>query len=229
MMNYIYALKTFVIAFCGSGLAIGLALFIAKRYLEKSIQHRFDLSLENFKDRLKSASDSRLEDAKNQFVIGATSHMANTLFDKHVEFCEAYVFEMQLALSVLMYQGPTEKLKDNAERLKDIRLKARVWLPASTFDRLLNYEMALHRIAIHDRHQKAYGPLPGYRERPEYQEEVDRVIGLYSEIIDEGPPPEGVMRPSVGTSVVIEELRKVLGIEELSRLRGELIRRASLD
>jgi hypothetical protein len=52
---------------------------------------------------------------------------------------------------------------------------------------------------------------------------------LYLEIIDESQKPEDALRPSVGTSVVIEEIKKVLGIEELTRLRSELIRRASLD
>jgi hypothetical protein len=33
----------------------------------------------------------RLEEAKNRFTVGATSHMAIVAFDKHVQFCEEYV------------------------------------------------------------------------------------------------------------------------------------------
>jgi hypothetical protein len=155
--------------------------------------------------------------------------MANTVFDKHVEFCEAYVLEMQVALACLVLRGLKAEPGKNADQLRDIRLKARVWLPQSISDRLVFYEQALRWIATHNRQQRAYGELPGWRDRTGYQKEIDRVLNLYLEIIDESQKPEDALRPSVGTSVVIEEIKKVLGIEELTRLRSELIRRASLD
>jgi hypothetical protein len=228
-VDYTSLLNTFVITIFGSLVGVGLGVFIVKRFVEKGIQHGFDRNLEKFKDELKRVSDSKLEGAKNQFVIGATSHMANAVFDKHVEFCEAYVLEMQVALACLVLRGLKAEPGKNADQLRDIRLKARVWLPQSISDRLVFYEQALRWIATHNRQQKDYGELPGWRERPQYQKEVDRIFDLYTEIIDEGQKPEEALRPSVGTSVVIEEIKKVLGIEELTRLRGELIRRASLD
>jgi hypothetical protein len=222
-------LKTLMIAIFGSCVGAVLVVFIVKQFVEKGIQHGFDRNLEKLKDELKHASDSKLEDAKNQFVIGATSHMANTVFDKHVEFCEAYVREMQMAFAVLMRRGTTEEIRENADLLQDIRLKARVWLPPSISDRLVTYERALRWIATYDSQQKAYGAMQGWRERPGYEAELDRVLKLYSEMVDEGQKPEDALRPSVRTSDVIEEIKKILGIEELTRLRSELIKRASLD
>jgi hypothetical protein len=91
------------------------------------------------------------------------------------------------------------------------------------------YERVLWWLATYDHQQKTYGAMQGWRERPEYPAELDRVLKIYSEIVDEGQKSEGAQRPTVRTSDAIEEIRKILGIEELTRLRSELIRRASLD
>lgn len=49
--------------------------------------------------------------AEKLFSIGASSHMANVAFDKHVQFCEKYVQEVQDTLLTLSREGPTKKAR----------------------------------------------------------------------------------------------------------------------
>jgi hypothetical protein len=80
-----------VFSFLSGLVGSGVALFIAKEILSKGIQYSFDRELKRFEAELKQTSDRQLEEFRNRFALGATSHMANVAFDKYVEFCEEYM------------------------------------------------------------------------------------------------------------------------------------------
>lgn len=48
--------------------------------------------------------------AQNRFSLGASSHMANVAFDKHVQFSEEYAEEVHKALTTLVREGPTPEV-----------------------------------------------------------------------------------------------------------------------
>lgn len=57
------------------------------------------------------------------FSLGATSHMANTVFNKHVEFCEKYLEEVHETVVTLTREGPTEKALNHSNELYSLRIK----------------------------------------------------------------------------------------------------------
>lgn len=81
-----------------------------------------------FKDQVAHERAVLLLEAENAFSMGATSHMANVAFDKHVSFCEEYVEEMFKTLSTLFQEGPTEKAMEHAGALYQIRRRWALWL-----------------------------------------------------------------------------------------------------
>jgi hypothetical protein len=88
----------------------------------------------------------RLEEAKNRFTIGATSHMASVAFDKHVAFCEEYTKAVNGALVTLFRRGPHRVVLDDANALSDIRIKWTLWLTPEVDERLVKFEGALRKI-----------------------------------------------------------------------------------
>ena len=69
--------------------------------------------------RDQASFEKQLEIQANQlkFNLGATSHMANTAFDKHIEFCEAYMRELQNTFYNLFAKGDTEEALEYARNL----------------------------------------------------------------------------------------------------------------
>jgi hypothetical protein len=68
-------------------IASGLLVWLIKALVGQSLSR----DIETFKAELQKVHADQLEEAKNRFTVGATSHMANVAFDKHVQFCEEYV------------------------------------------------------------------------------------------------------------------------------------------
>src|SRR6266849_252248 len=88
----------------------------------------------------------RLEEAKNRFTVGATSHMANVAFDKHVQFCEEYVAEVSDTLTFLFRRGPHKDVLEKANALADIRTKWTLWVTPEIEAELVKFEGALRTI-----------------------------------------------------------------------------------
>src|SRR5260370_26917350 len=88
----------------------------------------------------------RLGEAKNRFTVGATSHMANVAFDKHVQFCEEYTAEVNRTLTFLFRRGPHGDVLQHANALADIRTNWTVWLTPEIETQLIRFEGALRTI-----------------------------------------------------------------------------------
>jgi hypothetical protein len=162
-----------------------------------------------------------MEDAKNRFTIGATSHMANTAFDKHVQFAEEYVAKMYVALACLFQKGPTAEVLPFAIELVEIRRKWSLWVTTEIENELQSYERALFTIANNERMVSKYPELD-FR-----QKLISEMFQLLVEVIGEkqweGKPTQG----DIATQKIIDSLRRVLGISVLTQLRAELVKQAS--
>jgi hypothetical protein len=108
--------------------AVGLSTFILNRKIEQ----------------YKAQQSKELLEAQNAFALGATSHMAAVVFDKHIMFCEAYVRETSKALNALIQEGRAEEALD-ARRFSRIRQKWALWLTQEMESRLDEFEL---RIAL---------------------------------------------------------------------------------
>src|SRR5690349_16736868 len=92
-----------------------------------------------------------LEEAKNRFTMGATSHMANVAFDKHVQFCEEYTQGVNEALVTLFRQGVHREALAKAIDLSVIRRKWVLWATPSIDTQLEKFEIALGKIGSNAR------------------------------------------------------------------------------
>jgi len=88
---------------------------------------------------VKYLGDRTIERQKDQFSVGATSHMATVAFDKHIGFCEEYVEEVYKALHALIEGGRTEELLD-LRRFSRIRQKWALWLTREIENKLDEFE-----------------------------------------------------------------------------------------
>ncbi len=73
------------------------------------------------RDRMAHDREVSLQATQHSFAFGATSHMANVAFDKHVAFSEKYVAEVYRSLKTLFREGPTEEALPHAWQLVEIR------------------------------------------------------------------------------------------------------------
>lgn len=176
------------------------------------------------RDSLAFERSVRLEEARNRFTVGATSHMADVAFDKHVEFCEQYVEEMFTTLENLFRKGPSEDALQHASSLYGIRKARAVWLTPEIEADLERFEAALRKIGANAQLLKM---VPGTPEAiKEMFSEFAHVFGAKYGFKQWAGEPVTQERT---IEAVIVSLRKILGIDELTRLRGELIKSASSD
>jgi hypothetical protein len=163
----------------------------------------------------------RLEEAKNRFTVGATSHMANAAFDKHILFCEEYTREIYTTLEFLFRRGPHQDVLERANALADIRIKWALWLTPEVETKLVRFEGALRTIGAQA------GLLADLQADENRVEPIRQAYGTFAAVMGwdnwRGEP----VTKDLAAEKIVDGLRKILGIAELTRLRSELIERAA--
>lgn len=150
--------------------------------------------------------------AANSFVLSATSHMAETAFDKHVEFSESYVSKANDGLGILFREGPTVKALDVASQLYGIRIRYVLWETKDVSAFLDKFERALREIGA-DEHLLNDVPVGEGRAKlvQRLYENFKKVVNL--EALPDQPTPE------IAVTHIIDRLRDHLGVTELTALR----------
>jgi hypothetical protein len=169
------------------------------------------------RDRIAHERSLLVLESQNSFSMGATSHMAGVAFDKYSAFCEEYVAEMFEALMTLTREGPRQSALRHGDNLIKIRRRWAVWLTPSLENDLWPFEKALRTIGV-DAHILEQAPGSSAHINEMYSI-FARVIGLERW---EGEP----LTDELTVAAVVSRLRRVLGAEELNRLRSELVARA---
>jgi len=176
--------------------------------------------LQVFRDQAAYEKALLIVETQNRFALGASSHMANIAFDKHVLFCEEYVAEMQNTLVTLFREGPTFKALEHSSALFAIQQKYRVWLTPELESELDRFESALRNI----------GATAGYiRDAPDAEDRKRRIEGMFSkfnEVVGLEEWKGAKLTEEIAISMVIRRLRAVLGIAELTSMRKALIAKA---
>jgi hypothetical protein len=172
------------------------------------------------RDRISYERSLLLLERQNSFSVGATSHMANVAFDKYVEFSEAYVSEVFETIATLFRRGSCKDAFEHANELLKIRRKWIVWLTPEVEATLEHFEDAIHKIG---NCANLVEQVPGAQ--PAITQMYSLVAEVFGEKEWEGKPITG----DIAFKKIIESIRKVLGIDELTLLRSELVKRAAED
>jgi hypothetical protein len=175
-----------------------------------------------------SFEKERLAQAREHaFIVAATSHMSKVVFDKHVEFSEAYLKALQDLLSHLFTEGPKKTAREHLGPLYEARRTYRLWISPAVAERLDEFEMKVAQMA------GSLGLWEARRARYETSGEkhLDKAYELFSEITnmvpDGGGDAASESKKSHGYALVIEHLQNVLGIGALTTLRDTIVRNAS--
>jgi hypothetical protein len=172
------------------------------------------------RDSIAHGRSLRSEEAKNRFTIGATSHMANIAFDKHVSFCEEYTEQILETLTFLFRKGPHKDVLERANSLADTRTKWTLWLTPEVDAELLKFEGALRTIGAQAE------LLENLHVGEDRSDTVQKVYETFAEVMGFETWKGQAVSGDRAIEKVFERLRKVLGIDELTHLRGELVKRA---
>lgn len=160
-----------------------------------------------------------LQNENNDFILSATSHMANVAFDKHAAFAEKYVAEVHRCIASLIQTGATENALELACRLRAIRLEFTIWETDAVSKTLDGFEQALRTIGAQ---------VTGLRDSPDSDERTKKlreVYDIFNKVLGFGNAPETLSEEIIWT-VVIQRIRELLNIAGLTKLRQNYINRA---
>jgi hypothetical protein len=174
------------------------------------------------RDRIAHERSLTMLGLQNSFSMGAASHMANVAFDKHVGFSEEYVSLVFEILSELFRKGPCQEALDGASRLLAARKRWALWVTPQVETDLERFEAALRKMGA-----SAYvvANAPG---SPGHSDFVKQMYSDFAEVMGskvmgakewEGRQITG----DVALHTIIQKLRTVLGVEELTNLRSRLL------
>lgn len=170
--------------------------------------------------RDQSAHDRKIELQRRQeiFNLGATSHMANVAFDKHVEFCEKYMSEVHETVSTLFREGPTVEALNHADKFHLLRQDYAAWLTEEISSNLFPFEQALRSLGADQ------GLINHTNDQDLRSKHIEKVFADFKKIltIERGKEPD----PEIATEEVKKKVRKILDIEDLVQLRKRLIEEA---
>lgn len=182
------------------------------------------VAVEVLREQARRQHESTQVEAERRFLLGASSHMAATAFDKHVAFCEEYVAEVHAALQTLFREGPTREALEHSDRLFRIKQRHVVWITDDLELRLSPFEKALRRIGANDLVGRQFPASDGHAAR------TKEMFRYFAEVLGTahmGEEWEGeAISDDAAVARVVRHLREVLGVEALTRLRTLIVEKA---
>ena len=164
-----------------------------------------------------------LQNRQNIFTLGATSHMANLVFDKHVEFSERYLAEVHELVVTLTREGPTKEALDHAGKLYDLRIEYTAWITDVIEEKLIPFETAVRRIGANSGFIDALSKS-GDRETPR-QDAIKEMYDIFRNLMDIGDSE--VKDEDATVRAVKRRVREILQVDELVSIREHLVSSAS--
>jgi hypothetical protein len=149
---------------------------------------------------------------QQDFALAAASHMADTAYDKHVAFCEAYIARTNQGLGELMRDGPSKGAWKMAGDLMDIRIRHATWLTTEIEAELIPFEAALGKIGASEM------VLPTVPVGERRSQLVSEIYDAFSIVIGAKLPATDDQK-AITTAKIIDHLRDVLGTKALTTLR----------
>lgn len=163
-----------------------------------------------------------IQGLQQSFGIGASSHMANSVFDKHVEFCEKYLKEVQNISKTLFRDGPTKEAVNFGNKLYMLKLEYALWLTDEINDSLFIFEQGLRELGASQGFIDSTAGHDRYAE--ERQKRMPKVHEDYIKILNLGGSEKP--DPDYAVESVVRKAREILGLDELVWLRKNIIKQA---
>lgn len=167
--------------------------------------------------------NKEIQEERHLFNLGATSHMANTVFDKHVEFSEKYLKEVHELVTTLTREGPTQSVLKHTDNLYSLRINYTAWITQEIEHELEPFEQAIRRIGANAYLARAYSgedKSEGARQRA-----VATMYDIFNQVMYIG---ESEAKDEDATIEAIKEkIRKILRVNELVGIREYLIQKAT--
>jgi len=181
----------------------------------------FGIVIEAWRDKRAHERQLELLHRQQDNSLAVASHMATVVFDRQVNFCEAYFEKAHTTLFELFTTGPTRDALEHAKELYRIRTRYSPWISPQIEAGLLPFERALREIGASA--QLANMNLP----QPQHAMFVQKMYDAFNKISDNYEPQDGDS-PEEAISSIITHLREVLGIAKLTNLRDQAISMATI-
>ncbi len=156
---------------------------------------------------------------QQDFALGTASHMANVAYDKHIVFCEEYINRTIDILGELFRSGPAKNALNFASDLIRIRKKNATWLTAEIESKLIPFEAVFTKIGAS---MQLLESVPVGEKRSRLVEETFRAFGIVMGM----DKPTTDEETEIAAAKIIDHLRNLLGIKELTELRLSAVRLA---
>lgn len=196
-----------------------IAVFWLKERLKQSISHEYSKKLESFKKEIQS----ELQHEQQVFNLGAMSHMASTVFDKHVEFSELYIEKVMEAFHYLRSNRDSEKALGFAGELTKLRFKFAAWLTKDIDSQLIRFEDKLRTLGANSEYikmPKGEGTIQEHRDQA-----ARELLEILSAFTSWKEPSDS--HPEVQLDYIQNALRDVLGVNKLVKIRELIVHNAN--
>ncbi len=175
------------------------------------------------RDEASHKKNKQSQEIEHYFHLGAASHMAATVFDKHVEFCEKYLIEVHQLVVTLTREGPTKSALKHAGNLYSIRIEYTAWITPEIESQLMPFENAVRRIGANSNFIHALDG--GERFDGQREKAVEEMFEIFNNLMD---IDQNQGRDAEATVIAVKEkVRQILQISELTAIREALVKRAS--
>ncbi|MCP5352617.1 MAG: hypothetical protein H6926_05450 [Chromatiales bacterium] len=164
-----------------------------------------------------------LQNEQHLFNLGATSHMANTVFDKHVEFCEKYLSEVHKTVTTLTVHGPTQTALTHSGNLYTLRIDYTAWITPEIDRKLVPFERAVREIGTKARLAEA---LKGESDPGgDRIKAVHEMYDIFRSLMDIGDTD---VKDEDATFVAVKhKVREILQVNDLVAIREYLVFKAA--
>lgn len=168
------------------------------------------------RDNLAHARAAELQERQHLFEMGAASHMAAMIFDKHIAFCEEYLNALFDSLEAIKCAGPDKRMADVATKLWQVRRKYLAWLDEDLDRELIAIENAVRSMAI--------GSTQMEQTLRADEERMKIFKGIYETFhafigMREARDQEGSI------ASILEQFRALLGVRALINVRNLIVRK----
>ncbi len=224
-MNKVFWLGIAIIV----GVSLGVTFFAPINDLYKGIASLpgvaglFTALFQLVRDHAAHQRNLEIQQEQQLFNLGATSHMANSVFDKHIEFCEKYLAEVHQTVVTLTREGPTKEALNHARKLYTLRIEYTAWITPEIDEKLMPFEKAVRNIGAKSGLVDA---LSGAEGRDETRTKaLEEMYDVFSNLMGIG---EVKVKDEDATVVEVKNrVREILQVNELVLIREYLINRAS--
>jgi hypothetical protein len=177
------------------------------------------------RDQAEFSRKKLLLEIQNDHGAGLGSHMANVTFDKYVLFAEEYAMELDKTLVTLFTEGPTESALKHANDFYRLQRKHALWITPKISQELNVFESSLRKM----------GASANYVNKSEHSAKHDQHSHLMSKLHADimGEEFMGIewqnepLNKQIAIATIMSKLRLVLGTEELTELRTQIVRNAT--